>query len=293
MEKRKATSPEAQRIVFVTGMSGGGKATALRALEDSGFFCIDNLPVPVVPKLIELLNHAPQVQKLALVVDAREPRFLGDAPRVVEKARAQGHDVDLIFLDAEDDVLIRRFSETRRRHPLSPEGTVPEGIAAERKLLTDLRGLADDIIDTSHTTVHELKAMLQDRFAADRGELVVSVLSFGYRHGLPSQADIVLDVRFLPNPFFIPELRELPGTTPVVSRWVLDHQVARDFLDRSRDLLGFLLPRYRDEGKAYFTVALGCTGGRHRSVALAEALGNALATMGFRARVRHRDVDRE
>lgn len=290
---RATHSPAAQRIVFVTGMSGGGKATAVRALEDSGFFCIDNLPVPVVPKLIELLGHAPEVQKLALVVDAREQRFLGEAPRIVAEARAQGHDVELLFLDAADDVLIRRFSETRRRHPLSPHGTVPEGIAAERALLSDLRALADDVIDTSRTTVHELKAMIQDRFAAERGDLVVSVLSFGYRHGVPPQADVVLDVRFLPNPFFIPELRELPGTTPVVSRWVLDHQVARDFLDRTKDLLTFLLPRYRDEGKAYLTVALGCTGGRHRSVALSEALGNALASVGFRARVRHRDVDRE
>lgn len=293
MSTRTSTAPNAQQIVFVTGMSGSGKGTALRALEDSGFFCIDNLPAPAVPKLIELLAHAPEVQKLALVVDAREPRFLPEAPKAVAEAKAQGHDVELLFLDASDDVLIRRFSETRRRHPLSPEGTVLEGIAAERALLADFRAMANDVIDTSRTTVHELKALLQDRFASEQGELVVSVVSFAYRHGLPTQADIVLDLRFLPNPFFVPDLRELPGTTPAVSRWIMEHQVARDFLERVQELLAFLLPRYRDEGKAYFTVALGCTGGRHRSVALSEALGNALATMGFRARVRHRDVDRE
>lgn len=282
-----------QRIVFVTGLSGGGKATAVRALEDAGFFCIDNLPVPVVPRLLELLGHAPEVTKLGIVVDAREKRFLGEAPRVLAEARAQGHSVELLFLDASDEVLIRRFSETRRRHPLAPHGTVPEGIAAERALLRELRDLADAVVDSSHTTVHELKAFILDRFASEHEELTVTVTSFGYRYGLPPQADIVLDVRFLPNPYFVPELRDLPGTTPQVGRWVLDHGIAQEFLERARDLLHFLLPRYREEGKAYLTVALGCTGGRHRSVALSEALANSLATSGFRARVRHRDVDRE
>ncbi len=283
-----------QRIVFVTGLSGGGKATAVRALEDAGFFCIDNLPVPVIPKLLDLLGHAPEVTKLALVVDAREKRFLHEAPKIVGEARAQGHDVGLLFLEAADEVLLRRFSETRRRHPLAPSGTVLEGIAAERALLGELRALADQVIDTSQTSVHELKALILERFGGDQEHaLSVTVTSFGYRFGLPSQADIVLDVRFLPNPYFVPELREHPGTAPEVARWILDHQLARDFLDRARDLLLFLLPRYREEGKAYLTVALGCTGGRHRSVALAEALGGALAQAGVRARVRHRDVERE
>lgn len=283
-----------QRIVFVTGVSGGGKATAVRALEDAGFFCIDNLPVPVIPKLLELLTHSPEVTKLALVVDAREKSFLHGAPKILAEARAQGHDVNLLFLDASDEVLIRRFSETRRRHPMAPAGTVFEGIAAERALLAELRAMADDVIDTSATTVHELKSLVLERFGGEQQDaLGVTVTSFGYRYGLPPQADIVLDVRFLPNPYFVPELREHPGTAPLVSRWVLDHGIARDFLERARDLLTFLLPRYRDEGKAYLTVALGCTGGRHRSVALAEALGNALAQQGVKARVRHRDVDRE
>jgi UPF0042 nucleotide-binding protein len=284
----------AQRIVFVTGMSGGGKLTAVRALEDSGFFCIDNLPVPVIPKMLDLLQHSAEMTKLAIVFDAREKKYLGEAPKIVADARARGLDVQLLFLEASDVSLIRRFSETRRRHPLAPDGTVPEGIAAERALLADLRAIADEVIDTSATTVHELKHLVQERFGSESvTQLNVTVTSFGYRYGLPPQADIVLDVRFLPNPYFVPDLRALPGTSLEVSRWVLDHQISRDFLARAAELLTFLLPRYRDEGKAYLTVALGCTGGRHRSVALSEALGNALATQGVKARVRHRDVDRE
>ncbi len=283
-----------QRIVFVTGLSGGGKATAIRALEDAGYFCIDNLPVPVIPKLLDLLGHAADVAKLALVVDARETRFLGEAPKIVGEARAQGHDVGLLFLEATDEVLLRRFSETRRRHPLAPSGTVLEGIAAERALLAELRAMADDVVDTSATTVHQLKAMVIERFGGDQtNALTVFVTSFGYRYGLPPQADIVLDVRFLPNPYFVPELREQAGTAPEVSRWILDRPIARDFLGRARDLLLFLLPRYREEGKSYLTVALGCTGGRHRSVALTEALAAALGEAGVKARVRHRDVERE
>jgi UPF0042 nucleotide-binding protein len=259
----------AQRIVFVTGMSGGGKLTAVRALEDSGFFCIDNLPVPVIPKMLDLLQHSAEMTKLAIVFDAREKKYLGEAPKIVADARARGLDVQLLFLEASDVSLIRRFSETRRRHPLAPDGTVPEGIAAERALLADLRAIADEVIDTSATTVHELKHLVQERFGSESvTQLNVTVTSFGYRYGLPPQADIVLDVRFLPNPYFVPDLRALPGTSLEVSRWVLDHQISRDFLARAAELLTFLLPRYRDEGKAYLTV-------------------------GVKARVRHRDVDRE
>jgi UPF0042 nucleotide-binding protein len=283
-----------QRIVFVTGMSGGGKLTAVRALEDAGYFCIDNLPVPVIPKLLDILTHSNDLTKLALVVDAREQRYLGETPKIISEARARGHHVQLLFLDASDDALIRRFSETRRRHPLAPDGTVPEGIQQERQLLAELRTTADEVFDTSETTVHELKQLVQERFGDELAtSLNVTIQSFGYRFGLPPQADIVLDARFLPNPYFVAELRPKPGTDPAVSRWVLDHEVARDFLDRVRDMLMFLLPRYREEGKAYLTVAIGCTGGRHRSVALAEALATTLAANGVRARVRHRDVERE
>lgn len=283
-----------QSIVFVTGMSGGGKLTAVRALEDAGFFCIDNLPVPVIPKILDLLQHSTEMSKIAIVFDAREKKFLGEAPRILSEARQRGIALHVLFMDASDDALIRRFSETRRRHPLAPDGTVPEGIAAERAVLAEVRAIADEVIDTSFTTVHELKRLVQERFSEEAAaQLNVTVMSFGFRHGVPTQADMMLDVRFIPNPYFVNELRALPGTNPAVSKWVLDHQIARDFLERTRDLLTFLLPRYRDEGKAYFTVALGCTGGRHRSVALSEALGNALATQGIKARVRHRDVERD
>lgn len=283
-----------RRIVFITGMSGGGKATALRALEDMGFFCIDNLPVPVIPRLLDLFSLSPDLAKLAFVVDAREIKYLGETPRILQEARARGNEVRLMFIDASDEVLVRRFSETRRRHPRAPTGTVMEGIAAERALLSDLRAMADEVIDSSQTNVHELKALVNERFAGEQSDaLVVNVTSFGFRHGLPAQADIVLDVRFLPNPHFVPELRLLPGTDPRVSGWVLGHDVSRDFVGRMSELLQFLIPRYRAEGKAYLTVALGCTGGRHRSVALTEALGRALGQAGFQANIRHRDVERE
>lgn len=284
-----------QRIVLITGMSGGGKGTAARALEDAGWFCIDNLPVPVIPKLLEMLVHSQELENIALVVDARERRHIGETPQVITEARAGGHQVEVLFVDANDETLIRRFSETRRRHPLAEDGkTMPEGIAAERALLTSLRSMADEVVDTSGTNVHELKQIIQARFAkrGDLPALDVTVTSFGYRYGLPPQADLVFDVRFLPNPYFVPELKASPGTDPAVSEWVLGHEVSQQFLAQMRQMLTFLLPRYRDEGKAYLTVALGCTGGRHRSVALAEALSAGLLDEDVRSSVRHRDVHR-
>lgn len=284
---------QSQQILFVTGVSGSGKGTAVRALEDAGYFCIDNLPVPVVPRLLELFGQASGMRRLAIGVDARERSFLAQAPSIVADARALGHDVKLLFLDASDEAVLRRFSETRRRHPLAPDGSVQDGVRVERELLSDLRAAADELIDTSHTTVHELKALVLERFGSEEAQrLGLSVMSFGYRYGLPPQADLVLDVRFLPNPYFVPELRDHPGTAEPVSRWVLERAPAGEFLARIRSLLGHLLPQYRAEGKAYLTVALGCTGGRHRSVAMAEALGAALVDDGHRCRVVHRDVDR-
>ena len=281
---------QSQQILFVTGVSGSGKGTAVRALEDAGYFCIDNLPVPVVPRLLELFGQASGMRRLALGVDARERSFLAQAPSIVADARAL---VKLLFLDASDEAVLRRFSETRRRHPLAPDGSVLEGLRVERELLSDLRAAADELIDTSHTTVHELKALVLERSGSEEAQrLGLSIMSFGYRYGLPPQADLVLDVRFLPNPYFVPELRDHPGTAEPVSRWVLERPPAGEFLGRIRSLLVHLLPQYRAEGKAYLTVALGCTGGRHRSVAMAEARGAALAEEGHRCRVGHRDVDR-
>ncbi len=283
------------RLVVVTGLSGSGKSTALRALEDLGFFCIDNLPIVLLPRLFELSAlTTDEVRKFALVVDARESGYLGSAPEVVRNARQAGHDVHVLFLEADDDVLLRRYSETRRRHPLSPEGTVAEGIARERTLLRGLRELADETVDTSELTVHELKHLVQDRFASSPDQTApnVTVMSFGFKHGLPPQADLVFDVRFLPNPHFVEALRPKSGLDEEVARYVLDRPETRTFLEKIEDLILWLLPEYESERKSYLTVAIGCTGGRHRSVAIARRLAEALSRAGIDATLRHRDVDR-
>jgi len=283
------------RIVVITGMAGAGKSTGFRALEDAGFFCIDNLPAVLLPKMTELAGHAGSgIPNLAVVIDARDANFLSQAPRMIDEARRAGHQVEVVFLDAKDEVLIRRFSETRRRHPLSPEGTVIDGIARERERLLELKRSADSVVDTSNLTVHELRALLTSRYATQgHNALSVTVLSFGYRYGMPPQADLVFDVRFLPNPFFIEELRPFAGTDPRVSKYVLDRAESQDFLTRLLALCEFLLPRYQREGKSYVTVALGCTGGKHRSVAMAEAVSQGLATLGIHAGIWHRDKDKE
>jgi UPF0042 nucleotide-binding protein len=294
------TEPKPDRggpqVVILTGVSGSGKSTALRALEDAGFYCVDNLPIVFLEKLLELSGHtAGEVSRIALVVDAREGRFLGEAPRVIQEVRQQGSDVEVLFLDASDDALVRRYSETRRRHPLSGEGgTVVDGVVAERRALADLKAIADEVIDTTTLNVHELKRLVTRRFVAgDGGRLGLTVVSFGFRFGIPSHADMVLDVRFLPNPFFVPELKPYPGTDPRVAAFVLEQPDAKAFLDRTAELFGFLLPRYRSEGKSYLTIAIGCTGGKHRSVAIARALAERLEAGGQPVRLWHRDVEKE
>jgi RNase adapter protein RapZ len=285
------------RIVLLTGMSGSGKSTAIKALEDAGWFCIDNLPVVLVPKLLELVAHgkSDEVHRLALVVDAREGRFLDQTPAAVAEVRREGHRLEVLFLDCSDEVLQRRFSETRRRHPTAPDATVQEGIARERQLLTKLRDLADQIIDTTRMTVHELRDAVTVRFGAaeDSDSLNVTLVSFGYRNGIPAASDLVFDVRFLPNPYFVEGLKAHPGTDPRVSSWVLQRQSTQEFLQRLESLLAFLIPHYRAEGKSYLTVAIGCTGGRHRSVALADELARRLSE-SHRAKVKvtHRDIEK-
>ncbi len=284
------------QVVILSGVSGSGKTTALRAMEDAGFYCVDNFPIVFLEKLLELSGHtAGEVSRIALVVDAREPRFLSDAPQAIEQVRQKGNDVQVLFFDASDDSLVRRYSETRRRHPLAGEGgTVPDGIAAERRALADLKALADEVIDTTTLNVHELKRLVTRRFAAGHGaRLGLTLVSFGFRFGVPTHADMVLDVRFLPNPYFIPELKPHPGTDPRVAGFVLGQPDAKAFLERLTELLGFLLPRYRAEGKSYLTIAIGCTGGKHRSVALAAALADRLEEAGQPVRLWHRDVEKE
>ncbi len=287
------TLPDKQ-IIVITGMSGSGKSTAIRALEDAGYFCIDNLPVLLLPKLTELIALGGDAHRLALVIDVREGEYLKHAPLMLEEVRRGGHKVEVLFLDSSDDSLIRRFSETRRRHPLAPEGSVAEGIALEREALADLRELADQVIDSSALNVHDLKRLVQARFSTEPANAPsISVLSFGYRYGVPPQADLVFDVRFLPNPYFVPEMKGLTGHDPKVAEFVLQRPESQEFLAKLVDLCQFLFPKYQREGKAYLTVALGCTGGKHRSVAMAQELFERLNTPDARVQRWDRDLDKE
>jgi UPF0042 nucleotide-binding protein len=266
----------------------------MRALEDAGYFCIDNLPVVLLPQLTGLGELAQPDTRLALVVDAREGEMLRKAPAILGGLRAEGHHVELVFLDASDESLVRRYSETRRRHPLASDESVPTGIARERELLADLRDLADQVIDTSQLNVHDLKRLMMARFGESGGSLPsLAVISFGYRYGVPPQADLVFDLRFLPNPYFVPELKPLTGEDERVARYVLERSETQDFLNRIVDLAQFLFPRYQREGKAYLTVALGCTGGKHRSVAVAAALAQRLGAGRPDVQLQHRDIEKE
>ena len=279
-------------IIVITGMSGSGKSTAIRALEDAGWFCIDNLPAPLLMKVTELGESR---DLLAFVIDVREGQFLKDAPHALEEARRAGHKVEVLFLDSSDEALTRRYSETRRRHPLSGSGTVAEGIAREREALEALREHAEHVVDTSTLTVHELRRQVMARFGTTSAGLSLSVMSFGFKYGVPSNADMVLDVRFLPNPFFVPELKAFTGREPTVAAFVLDRPDAWVFLDKTYEFLEFLVPRYQREGKSYLTVAIGCTGGKHRSVAIANALTQRLklAPFGEHAQLWDRDIEKE
>jgi UPF0042 nucleotide-binding protein len=283
-----------RRFVILTGLAGAGKTHAIRALEDLGYFCVDNLPTLLIPTLAELASRENTgLEKIALVVDVRERNFLRQFPKVFEKLKAgPGVKPTLIFLEASHASLVRRFSETRRPHPLAPDRSVSEGIREEREKLGPIRAMADMIVDTSELTVHELREifMRMSRDGRNRAELVVTFLSFGFKHGLPEDADLVFDVRFLPNPHFVNRLRGLTGRDAAVVRFMKGHAETGAFIDRLSSFLTYALPQYVKEGKAYLTVAIGCTGGRHRSVMIAEALKRGLAKVpGVRLRVKHRD----
>jgi UPF0042 nucleotide-binding protein len=284
------------QVVVVTGLSGSGKSTAIRVLEDLGYYCIDNLPVVLTPKFIELCqNSEEEMSRIALGIDLRERAFLADFPSVVDEIRAAGHRVEILYLDASDEVLVRRFSETRRPHPLAEGTNVVAGIRHERDKLAELKGMADRIIDTSAFTVHqlrdELRGFVRGAVARDAA-MQVFLVSFGYKYGVPTDTDVVLDVRFLPNPFFVDELRPFDGRHPAVARYVLDRPATEEFLALTMALLDFSLPLYVREGKHYLTVGVGCTGGRHRSVALVGELERRLTERGYPVRSSHRDAER-
>ena len=282
-------------IFIITGLSGSGKSFAIRALEDNGFFCIDNLPAPLIPKFVELCHgYQEDIMRVALGVDLRGSQFLRSLPQVLGELRAAGHHVQVLFFDASDDVLVRRFSETRRPHPLARQGSIQDGISWERKALESIRALADKVIDTSDFNVHQLKREMEQQFceAPSVRRMALFLTSFGYKFGIPHDTDIILDVRFLPNPYFVAELRHKSGLEKEVEEYVLGNAETRAFLDRLYALLEFTLPLYEREGKSSLTLALGCTGGRHRSVALVEELQKRFGGGSLRIHVKHRDIDK-
>ncbi|HEY4220641.1 MAG TPA: RNase adapter RapZ [Myxococcota bacterium] len=284
-----------KEIVVLSGLAGAGKTTAARALEDLGFFVVDNLPPQLIETLVNMADNMGNdgLRRLAFVVDAREATFLRELGPTWDRLRKAGqHKLMLVFLECTDEVLVRRFKETRRRHPLDDGDGVLAGIRKERALLQDVSMRADAIVDTRLLSVHELKRLIAERFGIEgQKRQLVTVLSFGFKHGLPHELDLCFDVRFLPNPFFVEDLRALSGNDEPVQRWVMEQPDAAAFLDKLDDMVSFLLPRYEHEGKTYATIAIGCTGGRHRSPTLANALGARLRTRGVDARVVHRDID--
>jgi RNase adapter protein RapZ len=283
-------------FVVITGLSGAGKSHAIKCFEDMGFFCVDNLPTTLIPTFAELIARSSHtIDRVALGVDVREGEYLTHLRDSLGELRKRGHTVEVLFLEASEESLVRRYRESRRRHPLAADGNVVEGIRAERRALSTMREVADRIIDTSGLTVHQLKDLLLETYVTPRQRpgLAISLVSFGFKHGVPFDADLVFDVRFLPNPHFVEGLRLLDGRDARVREFILKHEESRELMRRLEDFLGFVLPAYRREGKAYLTVAVGCTGGRHRSVALVEELKVFMERLGFDATVAHRDMDRE
>ena len=282
------------RVLIVSGLSGAGKSVAIKACEDIGFYCVDNLPAALIPTFVDLAAQS-HIERVALGVDLRERAFFDGLTEALATVAGWGHDVEVLFLEARAEALMRRYSETRRKHPLAADGSVQQGIETERELLRQLRHDASRVVDTSDLNVHELRAIIQEAYRDDEQpeRMRIVVGSFGFKYGVPSHTDLVLDVRFLPNPHFVDDLRPQTGQHPEVSRYVLDTPSGELFMQQTQAFLAALLPLYEQEGKAYLTVSLGCTGGRHRSVAVTEALAHDLRQRGYGVTCQHRDIAKQ
>lgn len=283
------------RVVIITGLSGSGKSTALRALEDIGFFCVDNLPVILLPKFLSITtSSSPEIRQVAMVMDLRERSFLDKYQRIFTGLKEKGYKIEIIFLESSDDSLLHRFSETRRIHPLSERGMIMEGILIEREKLSSLKKMADKIIDTTSVNVHQLKDIVQRHFlpSSRQKKMVINITSFGYRYGLPVDADLVFDVRFLPNPYFVEKLKNYDGHNADVRDYVLQNKESKEFLKKILDLMNLLIPLYEKEGKVRLNIAMGCTGGKHRSVVMANKLDSYFSSMKYMVNLNHRDINK-
>ena len=295
MAKRVAQQADSHRaeLVIITGLSGSGKATVLKALEDLGYYAVDNLPIGLLPKFAELAKEAANVRRAALVIDIREGQNLKHFPAIFQRLRRRVP-ATLVFLEADERTLLRRFSETRRPHPLGIDSSVSKSVRTERARLAPIRKVADHIINTSKFNVHELRDVIEDKFrdGSEQSQIRIDITSFGYRHGVPPDSDLVFDVRFLPNPNYIPEFKNLSGRHPRVARYIRSFPQTVEFIDRISELLVYLIPHYIREGKSYLTIAFGCTGGHHRSVLIASEIRKRLERAGFKAKETHRDIAR-
>ena len=289
--KRRASNAESPELVILTGLSGSGKGTVLKCLEDLGYYSVDNLPIGLIPKFAELTKASPHIAHAALVVDIREARGLQRFPKIYAQVKRKIR-TTLLFLEADDETLVRRFSETRRPHPLGPNRSVARSVKAERQMLAPIRALADHIVNTSKFNVHELRDVVAEKFRGGSGQskIMIYIVSFGYRHGVPADSDLVFDVRFLPNPNYIPQFKKLTGRHAPVARYIRSFPQTVEFVERISELLVYLIPHYIREGKSYLTIAFGCTGGRHRSVMIADEIRRRLNRAGFTVKGSHRDL---
>lgn len=279
-------------LLIISGLSGSGKSTAANVLEDLGYYCVDNIPPTLLPNFIELCENSDKgISKVALVIDIRERVSFGSAPEVIEEFKKKGYPVDMIFLESSDEILVKRYKETRRKHPLSDDGNILDGISREREMLAELKKLSSYTIDTSELNVHELSDIIKNKFkTANNQNILLNIISFGFKHGIPNDADMIFDVRFLPNPHFVESLKDLNGTDKDVVEYIMAKDQSTEFMEKIIEFLQYLIPNYEKEGKSYLTIAIGCTGGKHRSVAITEKLADHFDYLS--PITRHRDISK-